>query len=103
MKLSTSKVVLILFFDVKGIILQHWVPPGQTVSGNFYATVLRRDLTNTIRKKRLDFPGNIVLPSRQCPLEHPPYSPDLAPYDFWAFSTTKRELRGQNRLFHHLP
>jgi hypothetical protein len=29
------------------------------------------------------------------PLEHPPYSPDLAPYDFWAFPTIKRELRGK--------
>jgi hypothetical protein len=27
------------------------------------------------------------------PLEHPPYSPDLAPCDFWAFPTMKRELR----------
>jgi hypothetical protein len=27
------------------------------------------------------------------PLEHPPYSPALAPCDFWAFPTTKRELR----------
>jgi hypothetical protein len=26
------------------------------------------------------------------PLEHPTYSPDLAPCDFWAFPTTKREL-----------
>jgi hypothetical protein len=29
------------------------------------------------------------------PLEHPPYSPDLSPYDFWAFPTMKRELRGK--------
>jgi hypothetical protein len=29
------------------------------------------------------------------PSEHPPYSPDLAPYDFWAFRTMKRELRGK--------
>jgi hypothetical protein len=27
-------------------------------------------------------------------LEHPPYSPDLAPCDFCAFPTMKRELRG---------
>jgi hypothetical protein len=27
------------------------------------------------------------------PLEHPPYSPDLAPCDIWAFSIMKRELR----------
>jgi hypothetical protein len=27
------------------------------------------------------------------PLEQPPYRPDLAPCDFWAFPTIKRELR----------
>jgi hypothetical protein len=32
------------------------------------------------------------------PLEHPPYSTDLAPCDFWAFPTMKRELH----LFHYL-
>jgi hypothetical protein len=37
------------------------------------------------------------------PLEHPPYSPDPAPCDFWAFPTMKKELRGQNRLFHNPP
>jgi hypothetical protein len=37
------------------------------------------------------------------PLEHLPYSPDLAACDFWAFRTIKRELRGQNRLFHYPP
>jgi hypothetical protein len=29
------------------------------------------------------------------PLEHPPYSPDLAPCDFWTFPTMKRELQGK--------
>jgi hypothetical protein len=29
------------------------------------------------------------------PLEHPPYSPDVAPCDFWALPTMKRELRGK--------
>jgi hypothetical protein len=29
------------------------------------------------------------------PLEHPPYSSDLAPCDFWVFPTMKRELRGK--------
>jgi hypothetical protein len=29
------------------------------------------------------------------PLEHPPYSADLAPCDFWAFPTMKTELRGK--------
>jgi hypothetical protein len=29
------------------------------------------------------------------PLEHPPYSPDIVPYDFWTFPTMKRELQGK--------
>jgi hypothetical protein len=37
------------------------------------------------------------------PLEHPPYSPDLVPCDLWAFPIMKRELRGQNCLFHYPP
>jgi hypothetical protein len=32
------------------------------------------------------------------PLEHPPYSSDLAPCDFWAFPAMKRELRGKKFL-----
>jgi hypothetical protein len=29
------------------------------------------------------------------PLGHPPYNPELAPRDFWAFPTMKMELRGK--------
>jgi hypothetical protein len=32
--------------------------------------------------------------------EHLPYSPDLAPCDFWAFPTMKRELRGKKFRSH---
>jgi len=28
-------------------------------------------------------------------LKYSPYSPDLAPCDFWAFPTLKRQLRGK--------
>jgi hypothetical protein len=37
------------------------------------------------------------------PLEHLSYSSDLAPRDFWAFPTMKRELWAQNRLIHYPP
>jgi hypothetical protein len=30
------------------------------------------------------------------PIEHPPYSPDLAPCDFWAFPPMKTELQSKN-------
>jgi hypothetical protein len=29
-------------------------------------------------------------------MDHPPYSPDLAPCDFWLFPKLKNALRGQN-------
>jgi histone-lysine N-methyltransferase SETMAR len=28
-------------------------------------------------------------------LAHPPYSPDLAPFDYWLFSRVKKHLRGK--------
>jgi histone-lysine N-methyltransferase SETMAR len=109
-----GKVMLSLFFNDKGIILQLRVPPGQTVSGQYYATVLRKDFINLIRKKRLDFSeekwfllqdnarphiAEVAMDALTeiggTPLEHPPYSPDLAPCDFWAFLTTERKLQGK--------
>jgi hypothetical protein len=94
----TGKVMLILFFDVKGIIMQHWVPPGQTVSGQCYATVLRRDFRNARRKKRHDFfekkwflfqdnagphTTKVAMVTLSeiggTPLEYLSYSPDLVP------------------------
>ncbi|KAI6659689.1 hypothetical protein LOD99_14613 [Oopsacas minuta] len=28
-------------------------------------------------------------------IDHPPYSPDLTPCDFWLFPTTKRHIKGR--------
>ena len=39
--LSAGKVILLLFFDAQGMVLQHWVPRGQTVNGDYYAHVLK--------------------------------------------------------------
>jgi hypothetical protein len=36
----------------------------------------------------------------ETPLEHPPYSPDLAPCDFWAFPTMERNSEVTNDLQH---
>jgi hypothetical protein len=39
----------------------------------------------------------------ETPLEHPPYSPDVAPCDFWVFPTMKRELRGKKTVCSTIP
>ena len=94
--------------------VQHWVPHGQTVKGDYYANVLKTHLRGAMRKKRPDLLKKqwFLLQDNARPhiaavalaalteiggtaLKHPPYSPDLAPCDFWAFPTLKRQLRGK--------
>jgi len=112
--LSEGKVTLLLFFDAHWMILQHWVPRGQTVNGDYYVNVLKTHLRGATRKKRPDLLKKkwFLLLDNARPhiaavalealteiggsaLKHPPYSPDLAPCDFWAFPTLKRQLRGK--------
>lgn len=76
--------------------------------------MLRRDLVHALRKKRpaLDI-ERVILHQDNAPahrasstqleidllgfeiLNHPPYSPDLAPMDFLVFPEVKKQLRGQ--------
>lgn len=87
----------------------------QTKHWFYLLQVLRRDLVKAIKKKRpamaVDL-GNIILHQDNAPahtaastcleiellgfdlLEHPPYSPDLAPMDFAIFPFIKSQLRG---------
>jgi hypothetical protein len=38
---SNIKTLLMIFFDIRGIVHKEFVPPGQTVNGKFYCEVLR--------------------------------------------------------------
>jgi hypothetical protein len=103
--------MLILFFDLKGIIIQHLLPQKQTVNGVYYANTLKTHLGNTIQKERLEFMTKrwflfqdiarlhiahvvteVLADIGGTPVEHPPYSSDLATCDFWAFATRIHEL-----------
>ena len=110
---SKIKVMLIVFFDCKGIVHFEFVPEGQTVNQYFYKETLVR-LTEKIRRKRRDLwerkqwllhhdnaPAHSALTIRQflasrqvSTLDHPPYSPDLAPSDFFLFPKLKGVLKG---------
>ena len=87
----------------------HWVPTGQTVNKEYYVEVLR-EFRKRFRQKRpaLFKSGPWYFHQDNAPaynsifvtdylskmgiktLPHPPYSPDLAPYDFCLFP----KLRG---------
>ena len=113
MQRSQVKVMLISFFDHQGMVHHEFVPQGKTVNQHFYEEVLTR-LVNKIRQKRRAFwarkswilhhdnaPAHTALSVKQflvskeiTTLRHPPYSPDLAPCDFFLFPKLKRILKG---------
>jgi len=93
--------------------MTEWVPEGQTVNQTYYLTVLAT-LRERVRKKRPELWKNKswilhqdnapahnalsvkrYLAARGTPvLEHAPYSPDLAPCDFFLFPKIKSALKG---------
>ena len=107
------KTLLIAFFDNKGIIHKEFVPAGQTINAAFYRTVLNR-LLQRIRQVQPalhrtgkwmllhdNVPAHSVI--RMCQflaqkmvavLDHPPYSPDLVPADFFLFPHLKVAIKG---------
>lgn len=113
MSKSKFKAMVIVFFDIRGVIYINWVPEGQTVNQHYYLEVLKT-LRERIRKKRPDLwrRKSWILHQDNAPahtasrikeflaknstsvLEHPPYSPDLAPCDFYLFPKIKSKLKG---------
>jgi len=108
-----SKSCCWFFFDCHGIVHHEFAPEGQTVNAAFYMEVLKR-LRDRVRRVRPEFweGRRWILHHDNAPahsalivceflaqnfitaLEHPPYSPDLAPCDFFLFPKCKLVLRG---------
>ena len=102
-----------MFFDVHGVLLNWSVPPGTRVNRPYYQWVIREKLRPAIRRKRQQLLENgVILLHDNAPvhvtrslldmldawdwevLQHPPYSPDLSPFDFFLFPHLKKKLRG---------
>jgi len=110
---SKVKTMLICFYDSKGIVHHEFVPPGQKVNAPYYLGVLRR-LLHRIRRIRPEYreEGSWRLlhdnaPSHRSTLitdflsknrilliNHSPYSPDLAPCDFYLFGKLHLPMKG---------
>lgn len=110
---SKFKAMMVVFFDIRGIVHIEWVPEGQTVNQKYYISVLRK-LRERVRRKRQvlwknkswilhqdNAPAHTALSVKtflakyNIPiLDHPPYSPDLAPCDFFLFPKVKAVLKG---------
>lgn len=110
---SKVKVMLTVFFDYRGVVHSEFLPEGETVNKEYYLSVMRR-LREQIRRKRPDLwkENSWILHHDNAPshkaiivneflaknstnlIEQPPYSPDLAPADFFLFPKLKLPLRG---------
>lgn len=110
---SAGKVMATVFWDSRGIILIDYLQKGKTITGTYYASLLDK-LMAEIAEKRPHLQRKKILfhqdnaPSHTSAvaiakinelrfelLDHPPYSPDLAPSDFFLFPNLKTALGGQ--------
>ena len=107
--------MLTLFWDERGVILEHYMPRGNTVNSATYADLLNNHLCPAINSKRHGLLSTGVLLqhdnaqphtaystvatiqdlSFEC-LTYPPYSPDLAPRDFNVFGPLKEAMGGKS-------
>ena len=116
MQKSTGQVLTSIFWKQDSFLLIDYLPKGQTINAEYYSSLLVQ-LKDILKAKRLGkftkgvlFLHNNVLAHRslatqkklaylgfQC-LDHPPYSPDLAPSDYYLFPGLKNQLKGRHFL-----
>ncbi|UYV61605.1 hypothetical protein LAZ67_1005515 [Cordylochernes scorpioides] len=109
---SAGKVMVSVFWDSEGVLLLDFLNKGQTITGNYYANLVKQ-LREAIKEKRIGkLSRKIVYHQDNAPshrslqamaaiydsgfelLPHAPYSPDLAPSDFDLFPHLKKSLSG---------
>ncbi len=107
--LSIKKVLLVAFFDFKGMIHFEFIRGGTVDTATFlqilghFCQALKVKRPRRFRYLHMDnAPAHTSKDTRlhllltgQRTVFYPALSPDLAPCDFWLFPTIKRPLRGQ--------
>ena len=110
---TSNRMLYAIFFDWNGPVLQIPVPKGSSVTGRFYRESILTQLVDFYQKRRpRTGVRGIKLLHDNAPahksatvqeylkesglnvLDHPPYSPDLSPCDFWLFQRLKEMLAG---------
>ena len=105
------KTMFTIFFMTNGPLLIHGIPSKTSINAAYYCDVCLSLLTKRLHKKRplstthainlhhgnaRPHVNNLVLDYLRANkikvVAHPPYSPDLAPCDFWLFDRLKRNL-----------
>ncbi|CAK9826899.1 Mariner Mos1 transposase [Anthophora retusa] len=107
--------MLTVFFDCRGVVHFEFLPPGLRVSKEYYVSVLKR-LRENVRRKRSELWRNnswflhhdnapahtshivrdYLTKNNINTVPQAPYSPDMAPCDFFLFPRLKLPLRGKH-------
>ncbi|UYV75253.1 hypothetical protein LAZ67_12003104 [Cordylochernes scorpioides] len=111
---SNVKVLLTVFFDCRGVVHHEFLPQGRKLNKEYYLQVMR-NLREAIRQKRPDLWKNknwllhhdnapahtsllvrdFLAKNNTLMMPQPPYSPDLAPCDFFLFPKLKMPMKGR--------
>ncbi|UYV60191.1 hypothetical protein LAZ67_1000343 [Cordylochernes scorpioides] len=109
-----SRHCLLHFFDINGLVHYEFIPFGRTINQEVYLGIMRR-LREAVRLKRPErwqnndwilhvdnaqpHTAHVVLQflakHSTIQIPHPPYSPDLAPNDFFLYPKLKMKLKGR--------
>ncbi|GBP27465.1 Mariner Mos1 transposase [Eumeta japonica] len=110
---SALKLMATIFWDSEGVLLIDYLPKGTIMNGQYYTNLLAQAREAVEQKRRGKLSRGVLFlqdnasvhtarVSRQAlkdtgfsEIDHPPYSPDLAPSDYFLFSNLKKELRGR--------
>ena len=104
--------MLIIFFDSQGVVHKEFVPEGGTVNEEFNKGVADRLLKRIHRVRPVAFCSRDIFslhenapahkaasvcqfltPKNVTILQHPPFSPDLSPPDYFMFPKLKMKLK----------
>lgn len=106
--------MMTIFWDKYGILLTDYLARGSMVNGPYYASLIERLRCAVLEKRRGKVSYGVLLlhdnaPVHKCnivqaairkasfvELNHPVYSPDIAPTDYYLFSYLKKFMRGKN-------
>ncbi len=111
---SAGKIMMVIFWDKDGVLLTEYLQRGTTINGPYYASIIERLRSVILEKRRGKVNRGVLLLHDNAPvhksnivqaairqagfveLNHPAYSPDIAPSDYHLFSNLKKFLRGRN-------
>ncbi|UYV69540.1 hypothetical protein LAZ67_6003928 [Cordylochernes scorpioides] len=93
---SKVKTLLVTFFDINGLVHHEFIPFGRKINQEVYLGIMRR-LREAVHLKRPERWQNNdwILHNSTIQIPHPPYSPDLAPNDFFLYPKLKMKLKGR--------